>query len=837
MAEIKPFFKKYEKHIVIAVTLLIIYIILVFNQKINFILGNELIVYLEPSQKSFSMHYGDSTKIDFSISIDNFAQCRAICNYSFHDRSTNELIDKSSFIVGKGDLVEKSYELIAKRKSGQDLYSFDLSCRSIPSAFCLTKSPEKFRSSLVIVNYDLTKEEKELRKDLKYKVEQLLKALADVDVEHQKANQKYFELARKVNLKNITKQKILFDDKLDKVRIYAESLKSFWSVDDYLKLNKSFDPSYFLVLSEVNESIKNFSSDIDGIVSFHNEFLSVLSSMRSSLEWLQSSISLLEYENATKHFIPLIDNFNYLSSSIESNTFEDYGAVIDKIANMHIQQERVINETRLAAAEFLFAINYYLKFEEDFMCLLKGNCSSTLDFGDALTKAKTLMKIYPNISSIRGGCNALLELNNTYTKTRFNFSNIIAEKNLSFSSDQQFLDMANNYSNALLAFINSSYFDFFTGIANTTSREIIKISEQYIPKNRRQAQVFNLSENLSLYLLSKINLQEKTSASLEKCPKLNEPIYPTTQIDFSPIIINITYNTTSIDGTLPDNPPVCCVLGDCGPCCNDESCKNDPKSFPVILLHGHSIAKDNSPEFSLDSFNKLQSKLQEDGYLNAGTVSLYSKNEKVQPGLWGFSGKPITVKVSYYYDAFLKDDKYIVIPTKSENIDTYAIRLKDLIELTKERTGKPKVNVIAYSMGGLVARRYLQIFGSQDVDKLIMVGTPNKGISGSVASYCGLVGENRECKDMLKDSLFINKLNEQSKQPSNVKMYSIIGMGCKMNGEDGDGLVTASSAKLDNASLFYVNGTCSVGSLLHTNLLAIDKYPEVYNLIVKILKE
>ena len=47
------------------------------------------------------------------------------------------------------------------------------------------------------------------------------------------------------------------------------------------------------------------------------------------------------------------------------------------------------------------------------------------------------------------------------------------------------------------------------------------------------------------------------------------------------------------------------------------------------------------------------------------------------------SGKPVTVKVSYYYDAFRKDDKYIVVPTSSENIDTYALRLKDLIDIVK----------------------------------------------------------------------------------------------------------------------------------------------------------
>lgn len=231
--------------------------------------------------------------------------------------------------------------------------------------------------------------------------------------------------------------------------------------------------------------------------------------------------------------------------------------------------------------------------------------------------------------------------------------------------------------------------------------------------------------------------------------------------------------------------------------------------------------------------------LQEDGYLNAGIVSLYSRNEPLQEGIWGLSGKPVTVKVSYYYDAFRKDDKYIVVPTKSENIDTYALRLKDLIDIVKERTNKPKVNIIAHSMGGLVARRYIQIFGEEDIDKLVLITTPNKGISGLISDYCGLIGENRECQDMQKNSLFISKLNDPSKQPTKVKLYTITGNGCEMKLGDGDGIVLHESAMLENAKNYDINGTCGglFGGVLHTEILNIEKYPQTYDAVRKILIE
>ena len=73
----KSFLKRYEVPIIIVVALLLIYLIVMFNQKINFLLGNELIVNLAPSEKSLIMHYGDKSRIDFDVSIGNVAYCKA----------------------------------------------------------------------------------------------------------------------------------------------------------------------------------------------------------------------------------------------------------------------------------------------------------------------------------------------------------------------------------------------------------------------------------------------------------------------------------------------------------------------------------------------------------------------------------------------------------------------------------------------------------------------------------------------------------------------------------------------------------------------------------------
>ncbi len=63
-------------------------------------------------------------------------------------------------------------------------------------------------------------------------------------------------------------------------------------------------------------------------------------------------------------------------------------------------------------------------------------------------------------------------------------------------------------------------------------------------------------------------------------------------------------------------------------------------------------------------------------------------------------------------------------------IDTSAHKLKDFVEERGKTDSSRQFVFIAHSMGGLVARRYLDLFESEAekwLDKLIMLGTPNKG--------------------------------------------------------------------------------------------------------------
>ncbi len=75
--------------------------------------------------------------------------------------------------------------------------------------------------------------------------------------------------------------------------------------------------------------------------------------------------------------------------------------------------------------------------------------------------------------------------------------------------------------------------------------------------------------------------------------------------------------------------------------------------------------------------------------------------------------------------------------------------LKQKIDEVKQKTGATKVDIIAHSMGGLLTKNYLNLYGKESIDKLIFVGTPHLGAPKAAKTL--LVGERFDIP-MLADS-------------------------------------------------------------------------------------
>lgn len=340
----------------------------------------------------------------------------------------------------------------------------------------------------------------------------------------------------------------------------------------------------------------------------------------------------------------------------------------------------------------------------------------------------------------------------------------------------------------------------------------------------KQIQLSLLYNHLSVYQVN------ETNSSLIYMP--NETLIP-----LNLTLVNLPLVLEKPISYLPlkEQPSVCCLSNQCNECCN-ESCYSDKTKFPIIFIHGHDFSKSISAEYNLNIFDEMQRSLEKDGYLDAGSI-LISPDQENLSGILGKPIYPITIKASYYFDSYQSRDQNIILQTKQDNLDTYALRLNDIINSVKFKTNREKVIIVAHSMGGLVTRRYIQIFGENSLEKVVLIATPNHGVNGTILKYCSLFGAKLECDDMNPNSLFLNKLNN-AKKPI-IPIYNIIGIGCDTDGETGDRVVTNKSAYLDYARNYYINGTCDEPNFkyLHTVMVDPNKNIEVYNLVKKILKE
>jgi len=96
---------------------------------------------------------------------------------------------------------------------------------------------------------------------------------------------------------------------------------------------------------------------------------------------------------------------------------------------------------------------------------------------------------------------------------------------------------------------------------------------------------------------------------------------------------------------------------------------------------------------------------------------------------------------------------------RDSNIDNAKL-LRNAIEVVKEKTKRPKVDLVAHSMGGLLAREYIESdYYQDDVDQLITLGTPHAG-----APKAYLMWEAGESYSYLEDKVLKTIFNREAKK-------------------------------------------------------------------------
>ena len=605
-----------------------------------------------------------------------------------------------------------------------------------------------------------------------------------------------------------------------------EKAEDYWINSDFLAMNKSLDSIDQL---EINRKMEGIN------LTLFSEFASlnkIVLEINKYVNDFDNAKNLINYDNKT---FPLIRN---MINNHNSLVFEFKNR--DSISNKKIISARLAKVNDELSQQILipqFDKIFFQKIDADILsemiCLIGGNCQTKNNFSAILFEE----------ININSTCASFSELNNLYLENVPFFKDKILEMgyplSLEFNEDLQ--KRLNNIKRAVIKNREELLIKYLNDFPEQSSKRKI-IQEQYLFLTP-----LKVDESYSSLNLTPALYQELVNLMPKSCDEINlllpevqgkelEESFSQTIVSFENDLFDVQTNESYLGNLeLREIEPQCCTFNICKKCCITQQCIENVSTYPILFLHGHAVNKDLSADYSLEGFNQIQEMLEEDGYLNAGAITLYtSRNNPL--GEWGLSGVPVTLRGSYYFDIFETPENYIITQAKSENIDTYAIRLKELIETVKYKTGKPKVTLMTFSMGGLVARRYMQLFGTSDINKAILIGAPNKGIVGEVADYCPLIGEKKECNDMNSESLFMKKLNNVP--PPNIPFFNIIGTGCKMEGGLGDGAVLEDKAYLQGVKNFVIDGKCrSKVNPLHLDLRNLDLYPQVYEIIKEALAE
>lgn len=203
--------------------------------------------------------------------------------------------------------------------------------------------------------------------------------------------------------------------------------------------------------------------------------------------------------------------------------------------------------------------------------------------------------------------------------------------------------------------------------------------------------------------------------------------------------------------------------------------------IPILLVHGF-----QSNDFDLDGIWQEMCK-----YLTGNDPK----------GPEDVSWTRVYEQIPYsYYIKRLEGNGYVVYISNynhkqtegtHDSIENYAKTLAMEIQAIKLHDRVSKVDIVAHSMGGLVSRTYIENdtqYGG-DVNKLIMLGTPNKGVANALTflNFFDMtsIGGFLCVPEMISGSQFIDDINKHT-DTNGVKYYAVAGNKDKLGQYTGD---------------------------------------------------
>ena len=835
--------------VVIIIAAIVIILIFLILFRINFMIGDQLRMTLSPEYSEVNVTSPGNVSFDVDVRLYNKFVCNAVCNYTLSDLSHDILLDNGT-ITSKA-YKSKSYSFnipVDYNGYGTNIYLYKLECVNIRTTICPTSDNLLVRKSLLAVTYTPSSDQLSAldfsQKNYALISENDLNASRYISAEEDVINSMAsagisFDSAGFYALKY---EHQTLDDGIS-------GLLTLWKSNDYIA-TKSLITDLNLInrSAALTSDVMKYTEYLTATINNHNNLLSELNDTRATLmdyrDILSYNVSAMSASTRRLALRSITDGNNYIATfnTPNYNYSAVYGDVMQLKGTIPNLDNVIINDTKSELSLDYPSLYVY----SHILCMMNASFvypnSSNMHFCDydynlVVNNISDVSKKLLDICDYSSSIVYSIDNFNVYSLDVVNNSgNNAGNTSGNDSVDSLLLQykLLIDYKASYDAAGNDPLWVSYTNYIRNTLKIAYNIDD---PEALLSEYVFNKSAitfNQDNILL--LDIRDMVSSCNTTASNAVLPIISTITTKYYPLpAFDILANTPSnIDITMTPPPavvPQCCIYDKC------QSCEKNSSKDPLILLHGHSFNVNTDAYQSIEIFDGYESALTDDKlYYSTG---LLVKNDNSSRGILGHYYIPVVSKLTYYLETYNDLLGLQVSESKTTNIDTYALRLKESIDYTMYVTGSNKVDIVAHSMGGLVVRRYMQVFGTENIGTVILIATPNNGISDRTYNLCKIFGASNECEDMRSNGLFINKLNDYSSQPDIKNLYLVVGRGCDTDGVDGDGIVSVNNSLMSivpDSHVLYVNGTCSGTTFLHNELLNIDKYPEVYNFVKEKLK-
>jgi pimeloyl-ACP methyl ester carboxylesterase len=807
-----------------------------------FFTGDELKTSLIADNPTFTISNTENASAHITLAVKTPYTCTAVCEWSV--RGPGGVMEERTLRLDNGAQFSTDLTLVPERiGEGISLYSVSASCMNEQTFWCPTNQADISKTLLLQVSYGLPNDTQAKRAVLQDRLIALLATHQDsasVLRWARTALETAPQLRADALLSSLQRATAASAD----AEVLLSEARQLWATQDYNALSDA--------LYQINESAaEHIERDVRDALKMHNQTMLLAQAVTEETRMTLARHAWLHADPDVKQEIMFTqDVLQNITLTLETGSYQSYDDILERLGSLHSDTLLMAQSTEPGSPSLSTILERRSTIVQEAMSAL-CNCTTNMTSEDGLADVATLNATLHSTlnttlnATLNAMSNATLNsmsnetLDSTLRITAVNGSGSPAE----ILMPQRVLSMCLSlhedvaqYESMLAAALAAA-----TNPANGNASET-NGSAGSPDMDEAAVRVADLLASEPAALLDGEYVQLRTfSARYCDVPAM---------LRFTQAVQATRFNLSNLviappgpvppprePEALPEQQVVCCVFDQCRPCCEGAACKS-AEQYPVMLVHGHAFSGSTSPEYSAGGFlAEIQRRLQDDGYLDIGTVT--PGTPPVREGLWGLAGRPVVARASYYYNAYRDESSFVLVTQKSESIDTYAIRMKEIVDRLRHNTGQDKIHFVAYSMGGLVVRRYIQIFGDEHVASVTTIGSPHAGVGQRVTSLCPVLGEQKECDDMREGSVFLRKLNDPQ-FTIDAPFMAVVGHGCDTDGGDGDGVVKASSATptstmASDLRIVNINGTCTdfFGTELHGTILDTELYPAVYGAITE----